>query len=93
MLMNKKKRGYDELELAHLNAVRDAYRAAKQGVKVCVVTVYECGWETMLGQYHDAVIKFVESGLIYHRVEDSMKPELQLTVEDLDNCVVEMGMI
>ena len=93
MLSSKKNRNYDELELTHLMAVRAAYRAAKSGVKVCIVTVYECGWETMLGQYHDVVIKYVKEGLIYQRVEDSIKPELQLVASDLDNELIEMGMI
>lgn len=93
MLLNKNRNKLDELELAHLEAVREAWHSAKAGVKVCMVSVYECDWETLLGKYFDVMINYVESGLIYHRVEDSMNPELQLRAEDLDNKFVEMSMI
>lgn len=93
MLSNNKSKMIEGLELEHLEAVRDAWRAAKMGMKVCMVSVYECGWDTLLGQYHDVMIKYVEKGLIYHRVEDTMKPELQLTTSDLDNVLVPMEMI
>lgn len=93
MLSNKKSKMMDGLELAHLEAVREAWRSAKAGMKVCMVSVYECGWDTLLGQYYGVMIKYVEKGLIYHRVEDSMKPELQLTADDLDNVLITMEMI
>lgn len=93
MLLNKKRNKMDELELAHLEAVREAWHSAKAGVKVCMVSVYECDWETLLGKYFDVMIRYVESGLIYHRVEDSMKPELQLVADDLDNVLITMEMI
>ncbi|QYC52495.1 hypothetical protein [Salmonella phage SSBI34] len=93
MLLNKNKNKMDDLELAHLMAVREAWRSAKRGLKVCVVTVYECDWLTMLGKYHDVVYQYVEKGLIYHRVEDSINPDLQLNTNDLDNVLITMEMI
>lgn len=93
MLSNKKRNKIDELELAHLEAVREAWHSAKAGLKVCMVSVYECGWDTLLGKYYGVMIKYVEKGLIYHRVEDSMEPELQLTADDLDNVLITMEMI
>lgn len=93
MLSNKKGKMIEGLEKAHLEAVREAWHSAKAGMKVCMVSVYECGWETLLGPYHDVMIKFVEKGLIYHRVEDSMKSELQLTADDLNNVLITMEMI
>lgn len=93
MLLNKKRNKMDELELAHLEAVREAWHSAKAGLKVCMVSVYECGWDTLLGQYCGVMIKYVEKGLIYHRVEDSIKPELQLVAEDLDNVLLPMDML
>lgn len=93
MLSNKKSKMINGLELSHLEAVREAWHSAKAGMKVCMVSVYECGWDTILGQYHEVMIKYVEKGLIYHRVEDSMKPELQLVAEDLDNVLLTMDMI
>lgn len=93
MLLNKNRNKIDELELAHLEAVREAWHLAKAGVKVCMVTVYECGWDTLLGKYFDVMIKYVDQGLIYHRVEDSMNPDLQLQAEDLENRFVEMSMV
>lgn len=93
MLSNKSRNKIDELELAHLEAVREAWHSAKAGLKVCMVSVYECGWDTLLGKYYDVMIKYVENGLIYHRVEDSMNPDLKLKVEDFDNVLLEMRMI
>lgn len=93
MLLNKKRTKQDELELEHLMAVRQAWIAAKSGIKVCMVSVYECDWTTLLGEYQQVMMKYVDQGLIYHRVEDTLKPELQIRVEDLDNEVIEMGMI
>lgn len=93
MLSNKKRNKIDELELAHLEAVREAWHSAKAGLKVCMVSVYECGWDTLLGKYYHVMIKYVEKGLIYHRVEDSMKSELQLTADDLENVLITMEMI
>lgn len=93
MLLNNKSNKMGELELSHLEAVREAWHSAKAGMKVCMVSVYECGWETLFGGYYDVMIKYVEKGLIYHRVEDSIKPELQLVVEDLDNVFIPMEMI
>ncbi len=93
MLSNKQRNKIDELELAHLEAVREAWHSAKAGLKVCMVSVYECGWDTLLGKYYDVMIKYVEKGLIYHRVEDSMDSELQLTADDLDNVLITMEMI
>jgi len=93
MLSNKKRTEMNELELEHLQAVREAWRSAKAGMVVCMVSVYECGWETLLGRYYDVVIKYVEEGLIYHRVENSDQPGLKLETSDLDNKFIEMGMI
>lgn len=93
MKEHKKGKMIEGLELDHLNAVREAWRAAKLGMRVCMVSVYECGWDTLLGQYFDVVMPYVEKGLIYQRVEDTMKPELQLVVEDLDNVFIPMEMI
>lgn len=93
MLSNKKRNKIDELELAHLEAVREAWHSAKAGLKVCMVSVYECGWDTLLGKYYGVMIKYVEKGLIYQRVEDSMNPELQLNADDLDNVLITMEMI
>lgn len=92
-MSNKKSKMIDGLELSHLEAVREAWHSAKAGLKVCMVSVYECDWETLLGQYYEVMIPYVEKGLIYHRVEDSMKPELQLIADDLDNVLVTMEMI
>lgn len=93
MLLNKQRNKMDELELAHLEAVREAWRSAKAGLKVCMVSVYECGWDTLLGKYYDVMIKYVEKGLIYHRVTDSVKPELKLKNEDLSSVFIPMEMI
>lgn len=93
MLSNKKCNKMDEMESAHLDAVREAWHSAKAGLKVCMVSVYECGWETLFGKYYDVMIQYVEKGLIYNRVEDSMKPELQLITNDLDNVLIPMEMI
>lgn len=93
MMLIKKSVGMSELEESHLMAVRDMWRSAKQGIKVCAVTVYECGWDVILGNYYEVVYPYVENGLIYHKVENSDKPELQLCGEDLDNKFVEMHMV
>lgn len=93
MLSNKKRNKIDELELAHLEAVREAWHSAKAGLKVCMVSVYECGWDTLLGKYYGVMIKYVENGLIYHRVTDSVKPELKLRNEDLSSVFIPMEMI
>lgn len=93
MLSNKKGKMIEGLELAHLEAVREAWHSAKAGLKVCMVSVYECGWDTLLGQYYDVMIKYVENGLIYRRVEESLKPELQLNADDLENVLITMEMI
>jgi len=58
-----------------------------------MVYVYEWGWDTLLGQYYDVMIKYVENGLIYRRVEESLKPELQLNADDLENVLITMEMI
>lgn len=93
MKEHKKGKMIEGLELEHLNAVREAWRAAKLGMRVCMVSVYECGWDTLLGQYFDVVMPYVEKGLIYQRVEDTVKPELQIQVTDLDKLIIEMGMV
>lgn len=93
MFGNKKCNVMSDLELAHLMAVREMWRSAKGGLKVCVVTVYECGWDTILGDYRAVMQKYVDQGLIYHRVEDTMNPELQLMADDLENVLITMEMI
>lgn len=93
MLLNKKRTKQDDLELEHLMAVREAWKKAKLGIQVCLVTVYECDWNTLLGDYYKVMIKYVDQGLIYHRVEDTVKPELQIQVDDLDKVIIEMGMV
>lgn len=93
MLSNKDRNKIDDLELAHLEAVREAWRSAKAGLKVCMVSVYQCGWDTLFGKYHDVMIPFVHSGLIYLRVEDTVDPDLQLNAGDLENVLITMEMI
>lgn len=93
MKEHKKGKMIEGLELEHLNAVREAWRSARMGMTVCMVSVYECGWDTLLGQYFDVVMPYVKKGLIYHRVEDTVKPELQIQVTDLDKLIIEMGMV
>lgn len=93
MILNNKCKKLSENELSHLQAMREACHSAKAGLKVCVVTVYECDWYTILGNYYGVMNQYVEKGLIYHRVEDSMKPDLQLVAEDLDNVLITLEMI
>lgn len=93
MIIDKKRNVMNDLELSHLMTVREMWRSAKSGLRVCVVTVYECGWETILGDYRAVMQKYVDQGLIYHRVEDTLKPELQLVADDLENVLITMEMI
>lgn len=87
----KKKIGYEELELTHLMAVRQMWRSAKDGLRVCVVSKMVVDWEVILGNYYDVLIKYVNDGLVYLRVEDSTDEDLQLVASDLDNEIIEIA--
>lgn len=93
MKSNNKVKDMTDLELAHLEAVRKAWKATYEGMKVCMVTVYECDWQTLLGNYYNSMKKYVDNGMIYHRVEESIRKDLQLRLEDLDNHIIEMDMV
>lgn len=90
MLLNSKKNSMSELEMNHLMSVREMWRSAKQGLKVCVVSPFKVDWVTVLGKYHDVVYPHVVSGMVYLRVEDSVEEGLQLEADDLENVIVEI---
>jgi hypothetical protein len=89
MLLNKKN-NLSDLEMNHLMSVREMWRSAKQGLKVCVVSPFKVDWNTVLGKYYDVVYPHVVSGMVYLRVEDSVEDGLQLEADDLDNVIVEI---
>lgn len=78
-----------QFEKDHLMALRDAWTATNSGRRACVVVNREMDWHDILGKYSESLLPRVSDGMIYKKVLNSIVD--QVTVEDLDNTIVDLG--
>lgn len=90
-MLLKKSEPMSQFEQDHLMALREAWTATNGGRRACVVVNREMDWNDILGKYCESLLPRVSDGMIYKRILNSIVD--QVTVEDLENTIVDLGNI